>query len=69
MFIISQDSEWHEGWYCGDGAGNCRGSDAPGIRMCEEESGSECGTFARGRTVKWKNGINLGKKNSRFKKK
>ena len=66
MFIISKDSTWAIYYYCPDGAGNCRGSDYPIIKKCESQTGTECGLFARGRTVKWKNGINKGNKESKF---
>ena len=61
LFIISKDSSWATYYYCASGPGNCRGSAAPGIKICERESNTECGLFARGRTIKWKNGINPGK--------
>ena len=37
------------------------------IDECERHYNKECKLFAMRRTVKWKNGINLGKKQSRFK--
>ncbi len=61
LFIISNDSSWAIYYYCPDGAGNCRGSDSEGIKQCERETNTECGTFARGRSIKWKNGINPAK--------
>ena len=70
LFIIANDSSWATYYYCASGPGNCRGRAAPGIKICERESNSECGLFARGRTIKWKNGINPGKgKTSRIKSK
>ena len=66
-FLISEDSSWYMFYYCAYGAGQCGGSDMPGLAKCRKESGKKCGTFAVGRTVKWKNGINPGKgKVSRF---
>ena len=61
LFIISKDSSWATYYYCPDGPGNCSGSDMDGIRQCERKTDTECALFARGRTIKWKNGINPGK--------
>jgi len=61
LFIISKDSMWATYYYCSSGAGNCAGSDSEGIKLCELKSDTYCATFARGRTIKWKNGINPGK--------
>ena len=58
LFIISNDSSWATYYYCGSGAGNCSGTDSEGITTCEIKSGKDCGLFARGRIIKWKNGIN-----------
>ena len=71
LFIISQDSSWATYYYCPAGQGNCRDlSDQKGIKICERESNVDCATFARGRTIKWKNGINKGRgKTSRIKSK
>ena len=71
LFIISQDSSWATYYYCPAGQGNCRDlSDQKGIKICERKSNVDCATFARGRTIKWKNGINKGRgKTSRIKSK
>ena len=61
LFIISKDSLWATFYYCPDGAGNCSGSDMEGIKICERKTDTECGLFARGRSIRWKNGINPGK--------
>ena len=61
LFIISKDSSWATYYYCPDGAGNCAGSDMEGIKICERKTDTECGLFARGRSIRWKNGINPGK--------
>jgi hypothetical protein len=58
LFIISKDSSWATYYYCGSGAGNCAGADSEGIDICEIKSGTDCALFARGRIIKWKNGIN-----------
>ena len=61
LFIISKDSSWAIYYYCPDGPGNCAGSDMHGIKACERKTDTECALFARGRSIKWKNGINPGK--------
>ena len=62
LFIISEESSWATYYYCPDGQGNCRDlSDQEGVKICERESNVNCATFARGRTIKWKNGINKGR--------
>ena len=61
LFIVSKDGTWSMYYYCGAGAGNCRGSASPGIKKCERATNTDCGLFARGRSIKWKNGINPGK--------
>ena len=66
-FIISEDSSWYTYYFCAYGPGKCAGSDMPAIAQCRKATGKKCGTFAKGRTVRWKNGINPGKgKISRF---
>jgi len=49
--------------------GDCRDNSKYEIKECEKYYNKECAIFARKRTVKWKNGINTGKKESRFKSK
>ena len=70
VFILSSNGNWTFYWYC-DHAGGCRaGTYQPTIDRCEEETGEECGLFARRYTIIWKNGINPGKgKASRIKSK
>jgi len=59
-FILSNDGDWSTYWYCG--AGSCRDANyMPTIRECAEETGGECGLFARRKTIIWKNGINPAK--------
>ena len=66
-FIISEDSSWYTYYYCAYGPGKCGGSDIPAISECRKITGKKFGTFAKGKVVKWKNGINPGKgKISRF---
>ena len=56
-FIISEDSSWYTYYFCAYGPGKCAGSDMPAIAQCRKATGKKCGTFAKGRTVKWKNGM------------
>jgi len=68
IFAISKDGLQYQYYYCPSGAGNCRGGDVFIIKECNKYSeqyanGVECALFARGRTIKWKNGIN---KNTRI---
>ena len=60
-FVVAIDGSSAMYWYCP--TGNCRaGGDNAKLRQCEVSSGGiPCKTFARGRTIKWKNGINPGK--------
>ena len=59
-FVVATDGSYAMYWYCP--TGSCRaGGDNVKIRQCEIKAGTSCKTFARGRTVKWKNGINPGK--------
>ena len=43
-------------------------SDTRAIKYCERKQSLPCATFAVGRSVKWKNGINKGGKQASFKK-
>ena len=53
-FILSSNGQWSTYWYCP--YGSCRSANyMPTIRKCEEETGVECGLFARRYTVIWKN--------------
>ena len=67
-FVIAKDSSYAMYIYCSAGAGNCRdaGMLKEIIEICEKEATSECYRFARGRTVKWMNGINKGTKESKI---
>ena len=66
-FVVSNDGQWAFWWWCPAGTANCApGGDVGDVKVCEDESNQDCGVFARRRTIKWKNGINKGKKESRF---
>ena len=69
-FILSSDGYWANYHYCPKGM-SCRSSVfSKSISLCEEQTGLECGLFARRYTILWKNGINPGKgKVSTFKSK
>jgi len=52
-------------WYCGHGT--CvPGGDAGDIKKCEQYYDKECKVFAKGRYIKWKNGINKGGKQGKI---
>ncbi len=60
IFTISIDGSYATYWYCP--ASQCSGNDpVQFIRACERDAGIECKIFAKGRYIKWKNGINKGK--------
>ena len=60
MFTIAVDGSHATYWYCP--ANQCQGSSPVQFnKLCAIEAGMECKVFARGRYIKWKNGINLGK--------
>ena len=67
MFTIAVDGSHATYWYCP--ANQCQGSSPVQFtKLCELEAGIECKVFARGRYIKWKNGINTGKaKQAKFK--
>ena len=60
-FILSSDGRWANYHYC-PMMKSCRASMYHvTIKKCEEQTGLECGLFARRYTILWKNGINPGK--------
>jgi len=67
MFLVTLNGNDGTYWYCPAGQANCRGSSSKRfIEDCERKTKQTCAVFARWRTVKWKNGINQGKKESKF---
>ena len=58
-FYITLDGFYSTYYYCK--TGNCTPSFSKEIRECEKSSGKTCKLFAKGRYIKWKNGINPGK--------
>ena len=60
MFSMAIDGSYALYWYCG--YDQCVGDNpAQYNRICQQQGGVECKIFARGRYIKWKNGINKGK--------
>ena len=66
-FYVTLDGTDGIYWYCGYASQCAGGAASLDIKECERKTGKECAKFAKGRSVKWKNGINPGKgKESRF---
>ena len=62
LFAVSHDGLHYQYYYCASGPNNCRGGDEQILAECSRyANGTECSLFARTRTIKWKNQINLGK--------
>ena len=60
VFTIAVDGSYATYWYCP--VGQCVGENPKQFnRICEKDGGVECKIFAKGRYVKWKNGVNKGK--------
>lgn len=60
VFTIAIDGSYATYWYCP--VGQCVGENPKQFnRICEKDGGVECKIFAKGRYVKWKNGVNKGK--------
>ena len=67
-FFILNNGE--SAWYVYCAHAQCRpGGDRADIDWCEITTKKNCKIFAKGRTIKWRNGINKGNKHSRFKSK
>ena len=64
-FFISIDGRTTHWWYCPYSECAPMG-DTQEAKKCEARARTECGTFAVGRSVKWKNGINPGGKEATF---
>ena len=62
LFAVSKNGFGYQYYYCPHGLNNCSGGGEQILEECEKNShGVECSLFARGRLIKWKNGINPGK--------
>ena len=60
VFTIAVDGSYATYWYCP--VGQCVGENPKQFnRICEKDGGVECKIFAKGRYIKWKNGVNKGK--------
>ena len=61
MFSIAVDGSYATYWFC-PVVGQCTEDNPVQYnKLCEIDAGIECKVFARGRYIKWKNGINVGK--------
>ena len=60
-FYVTLDGTDGIFWYCEHGTTCAGGSAKQDIAVCERKTGKECAKFAKGRSIKWKNGINPGK--------
>ena len=71
LFAVSKDGLGYNYYFCAYGLNNCSGGDEHILEECQKYSNDvECSLFARGRTIKWKNGINPAKgKKSKIKSK
>ena len=58
---MNDDGAWYATyWYCP--VGQCTGNNPVQYnKLCEIDAGTKCKVFAKGRYIKWKNGINPGK--------
>ena len=60
IFIIAVDGSYATYWYCG--YDQCVGDNPVQYnKLCKLDAGIECKIFAKGKYIKWKNGINKGK--------
>ena len=59
LFAVSKDGLGYNYYFCAYGLNNCSGGDEHILEECQKYSNEvECSLLARGRTIKWKNGIN-----------
>lgn len=66
-FAVSEDGQWAHWFYCAHPQCVSEG-DTELVKLCERGSKTPCSTFAVGRSIKWKNGINPGGKDASFSK-
>ena len=65
--VVSHNGSYVHWFYCAHA--NCvSDGDSELVSICERKQANPCSTFAVGRSVKWKNGINQGGKSASFKK-
>ena len=55
-FWVTIDGMGYSWWYCKHSF--CRDNSVEEKKVCEKENGQSCSRFARGRYVRWDNGIN-----------
>ena len=63
-FWVTIDGMGHSWWYCKHSV--CRDNSAEERAECERDHGQSCSRFARGRYVRWDNGINPKGKAAKF---
>jgi len=66
IFLVPVDGSSASSWYCPQSVTCVPGGATQEILQCERHHGKQCKIFARGRTIKWKNGINKGNRESKF---
>ena len=66
LFLVPIDGSSAYTWRCPKGVQCVAGGYTKEIGMCERYFKKDCAVFARFRTIKWSNGINKGKKESKF---
>ena len=69
LFLVPIDGSSAYTWRCPKGVQCVAGGYTEEIKKCESYFQKDCKVFARFRTIKWNNGINKGKKESKFKSK
>ena len=63
-FWVTSDGSGSYWWYCQHSS--CRDSSAEERKLCENHHSQSCSRFARGRYVRWDNGINPKGKAAKF---
>ena len=66
LFLVPIDGSSAYTWHCPISVQCVAGGYSKEIEMCERYFKKDCAVFARFRTIKWNNGINKGKKESKF---
>ena len=67
LFLVPIDGSSAYTWRCPKGVQCVAGGYTKEIGTCERYFKKDCAVFARFRKIKWSNGINKGKKESKFK--
>jgi len=66
LFLIPIDGSSAYSWKCPKNVQCVAGGYTQELAYCERYFKKDCKVFAKGRTIKWSNGINKGKKESKF---